>query len=242
MKRFTFKSVLYCAGHGVLPGLLVLSLSGCALDMRKQKVSDRIEMHAGTSWFLEDESVEEAKSASRCTLNGKPPPVDSDIPNSQAAMEKYLQNKDLSFTPNGISVGKDVEEIPLYLINQGLNCAPRPGPNAGAGWRCNDLPDEDVSIFEGSVLQRCYDQRPYGRLRKTNYMGLVGDRYCLFISVMEEKPGQDKWPTDINHDRLKIELSCVEPEGPGGSKIVIGGPRPNFRQPGPVIATGESTR
>jgi hypothetical protein len=151
---------------------------------------------------------------------------------SEAARQKYLYNRKIFLTPRKLSSDDGALAVPLHLLNNGLNC--QEGQKSATFWRCNAMDDLPLSFPDNSTLAACmktFDNTLADRA--VNFLGAVDDRYCVLVSVIEQKLFVDQFqrsPSNVNRDFLRVIFSCVtgDQTPPGG---VVGGPKPNFISP-----------
>lgn len=270
--------------------------SGCAVDLRCQDASERIEMHEGTPWklrlnserapsnyelhemaipavenfcsegkpvsrlfkrrgliqdtrfhgslvarqsyILTTEQVLEYRGKSSC----RPPEgyssgskTRSEVPaTARAAIGKYLVDKKIFLSKRALTFESSGESFDLHLVNENLNCHPS-GEDQNENWQCR----EDGTVIEDlpgdQLLQKCRKRVPVKLgIHGANLVGTVDDRFCLSISVVEEKAVRDEGAprgTNILRDSLEIDMWCHDEPGPIAPGVVVGGPRPNFREP-----------
>ncbi len=228
---------------------LSIGLAGCALDMRRQDVSERIEMHAGSSWMagvpvlplgsmeVDENAAAIAQAAKKTTLKKSDDDVEADRLQRAADLEKVKQDivygREILLTPKELVLG-DGRRANLFLVNQSLTCEP-PAPDENNRWSCKPFVDLSLAIpTPGATLLKCLN---FYRTQKTkaNLVGVIDEKYCVLITLVERKrcgtncSEKAKWhPTDISRDSLRIYVFDADYEGPGGAGAVVGGPRPNF--------------
>jgi hypothetical protein len=166
-----------------------------------------------------------------------PPGVTStgDVPaNATLAINRYFRDKEAYLSIDRLALPESGKEIGLLLVNENLNCQP-PGQDSNNTWPCSTLGKRIFELPGDSVLKTCVAKAPnisytYG----TSLVGVVDDRYCLAIGVLEQKPYDnmnESKATNINRDVLEIDLFCHEHQGPIAPGVIVGGPKQNYRAP-----------
>jgi len=164
----------------------------------------------------------------------------SGVPNSSAEViseyflgnEIYLSHRKLKAVGRtGVATGID-----MHLVDENLNCSP-PDSDDRPAWRCGYENAVEKPFKPSGILAKCFTGAPNSSVHiASNLVGLFDERYCVSISILEAKSGaafDKREPTRITKDSLIVGVWCGipgsdEPIGPG---VVIGGPRPNFRDP-----------
>jgi hypothetical protein len=208
--------------------VVLSSLVGCELDMRRQKVEDRITMHDGSSWTMHPEDQ------------------DTQIPPDHRGQQLLMVQREyvfgrevfLSNSAFHTDTGKSVD---LYLINRSLTCEPR-FPNQAYEWACAgkyddlsaNIPAIDPDLGKCVVIWSQFQHRP-------NFVGVIHAEYayCVFVTVYEVKEcgkgcqHKEKTQfTNINTDSIGILIVDADVPGPGGGGGgIVGGPRPRFSSP-----------
>ncbi len=162
------------------------------------------------------------------------------VPNSSAEVirdyflgnEIYLSDRKLKAVGRtGVATGID-----MHIVDENLNCSPTDSDERPE-WRCGYENVVEKPFNPTGTLATCFASAPNsGTHTAANLVGLFDERYCVSVSILESKSADafDKSePTRITKDALIVGVWCGvegsdESIGPG---VVIGGPRPNFRDP-----------
>jgi hypothetical protein len=157
----------------------------------------------------------------------------------QAARAKYLDGNQFYLNQQELRISGVEDPVTLKLLNEGLNCKSYTTNNR---WLCKSNPLTPI-VNGGSTEAACaarLNTRP-GRKHHVNLLGVIDERYCLYISVTEHKRArhwQKPSPTNINDDILEVSLEC-NAFGDVGPKSVGSGPRPNVVTPGRMTPSSD---
>jgi hypothetical protein len=215
-------------------------LSGCVsrLDMRNQDVTERIEMHAGSSWRTSMQLPAPGNPVvaypTLLATNGMSEDEAKRWRTELASFESTAKNdfeeQEVFLRPDKFQT-RGGPPIELHVVNQSLWCEPR--SRIGEAGYCKPFVDLSGAITSPSeTLTWCVNEWRE-RYKKFNLVGVFRDKYCLLITVVEQKECGSKCtdknqnrPTNINRDSLHILFLFP---GPGGAGAVVGGPYPQFR-------------
>jgi hypothetical protein len=157
--------------------------------------------------------------------------------NADAALDIYFRGKDIYLQPGRFEVLGTGKVFKMHVLNEGLNCGPR--KDDAETWRCRSVSNENIDAAGDHLLKACLAlplAQPKPR-KARNFVGTDGDRYCVFVSVFEEKPLQHfdiSTRSVTGKDWISIDVKCADPGGDAGAGAVAGGSRPNSIDPSQV--------
>jgi len=245
----------------MLSCLLVLFTAACSemgwLDIRDEPVSERIRRHEGSAW--RDIPTEAANQESLVFAAQKSPALNRDgkkggglcrklgdssdnappFPQTTVqAKAAYFAGPDFYLSSGKIWLNGKPDPLDLILTNEGLNCRP-PGRFWKARWVCKQWGNIPPPYGSDPVLLKCVGDAPNTALDVVNLIGVIDDRFCLYVSLAEQKPRgheEKNWPTRISNDKLLLTLTCAALGDDAGPKSIVGGPKPNFIAPVKLIS------
>jgi hypothetical protein len=216
--------------------LIVGTLAGCSAnpaqnlaDMREQRVSERIGMHAWSPWYIKeakrksDDCFKSGFIGSNAPMTSSAAPavesrtddssevkprVTSDI---ESVRKAYICDKQIFLSPSQLVVA-DAKSVDLIVVDENLLCADTKKLAEGLLSRvprCIESKEDRAAGVQKpkSALEECVNRWKQGR-GTANLIGVIDGQFCIYIAMVENLPDSNARVhlTNINRDALLIYL------------------------------------